>query len=177
MSTLKVGAIQSATGNTAITIANDGTLTLASPPIITSPVILSAYSITNINASGVIPYNQISIDTASAHDTSTSRYTAPRAGYYEVSFNYLLRNCTNGHRTNIRKNGVVQNVGQSGSVPDRSLLWQYSSASAEEQNVSASTIVQCVANDILDVHLYYIGSGDIYGANNVHNQLTIKLLS
>ena len=177
MSTLKVGAIQSATGNTAITIANNGTLTLASPPIITSPVILSAFSNSSLGSTGVIPYSNISIDTASAHSTSTSRYTCPKAVYYEVSFNYLLRNCTNGHRTNVRKNGVVQSVGWSGSLSDRSLVWQYSSASTEEQNVSASTIVQCAVNDILDVHLYYIGSGDIYGGNNVHNQLTIKLLS
>ena len=176
MSTLKVGAIQSATGNASITLANDGTPTLASPPSISSPIIFSAYSITNISAAGVIPYNQISIDTASAHDTSTSRYTAPRAGYYEVSFNYLLRNCTAGHRTNVRVNGTPANVGWSGSIPDRSLVWQYSSASAEEQNVSASTIVQCAQSDILDVHLYYIANGDIYGSVNVHNQLTIKYL-
>lgn len=176
MSTLKVGAIQSATGNASITLANDGTLTLASPPIITSPIILSAYSNTTLSAAGVIPYNQISIDTASAHNTSTSRYTVPRAGYYEVSFNYLLRATTNGHRTNVRKNGNVQNVGWGGVLTDRSLVWQYSSSSAEEQNISASTIVQCAQSDILDVHLYYLGSGDIYGGNNVHNQLTIKYL-
>lgn len=173
MSTLKVGAIQSATGNASITLANDGTPTLASPPSISSPIILSAHSITNISAAGVIPYNQINIDTASAHDTSTSRYTVPRAGYYEVSFNYLLRNCTSGHRTNVRVNGTPANVGWSAGAGNKSLVWTQISG---EVNVAASTIVQCAQSDILDVHLYYIGSGDIYGSVNVHNQLTIKYL-
>ena len=175
MSTLKVGAIQSATGNASITLANDGTPTLASPPIITAPIILSAYSNTTLSSAGVIPFNQISHDTANAHNTSTSRYTCPRAGYYEVAFNYLLRNCTSGHRTNVRINGNIQSVGWSSGVSNRSLVWQYSNG-AEEHNVSASTIVQCAQSDILDVHLYFIANGDIYGSNNVHNQLTIKYL-
>lgn len=175
MSTLKVGAIQSATGNTAITIANDGTPTLASPPIITAPIILSARSGTDISSAGVIPFNLVNIDTAGGHDTSTSRYTCPRAGYYEVSFNYLLRNCTSGHRTNVRKNAIIQSVGWDGSNTNRSLVWTY--VSTGELNIAASTIVQCAQNDILDVHLYHIANGDIYGNTNVHNQLTIKLLS
>ena len=173
MSTLRVSGIQSATGNTSITLANDGTTTLASPPIISSPIILSAYSITNASAAGVIPYNQISIDTASAHDTSTSRYTVPRAGYYEVSFNYLLRNCTSGHRTNVSLNGTPANVGWDSNNTNRSLVWTYVTG---EANLSASTIVQCAQSDILDVHLYFISNGDIYGNGNVHNQLTIKYL-
>ena len=175
MSTLRVGAIQSATGNTAITLANDGTPTLASPPIITAPIILSARSGTDIGSAGIIPYNLVNIDTAYAHDTSTSRYTCPRAGYYEVAFNYLLRNCTSGHRTNVRKNGNIQSVGWDGTNTNRSLVWTY--VNTGEINIAASTIVQCAQSDILDVHLYYIANGDIYGNTNAHNQLTIKLLS
>ena len=174
MSTLKVGAIQSATGNASITLANDGTPTLASPPIITAPIILSARSGTNISSPGVIPFNLVNIDTASGHDTSTSRYTCPRAGYYEVAFNYLLRNCTSGHRTNVRKNGNIQSVGWDSGNVNRSLVWTY--VNTGEVNIAASTIVQCAQSDILDVHLYYIGNGDIYGNTNVHNQLTIKYL-
>lgn len=71
MSTLKVGAIQSATGNTAITLANDGTPTLASPPIITAPILLCAFSNSTISSTGIIPFNQINYDTANAHNTST----------------------------------------------------------------------------------------------------------
>lgn len=175
MSTLKVGAIQSATGNSAITIANDGTPTLASPAIITAPIILSARSGTDISSAGIIPYNLVNIDTASAHNTSTSQYTCPRAGYYEVAFSYLLRQCTSGHRTNVRKNGIIQNVGWDSSNVNRSLVWTYVGTGAEV-NIAASTIVQCAQNDILDVHLYFIANGDIYGNTNVHNQLTIKYL-
>ena len=173
MSTLKVGAIQSATGNASITLANDGTPTLASPPIITAPIILSAYSNTNLTAVGIIPYNQINYDTANAHNTSTSVYTCPRAGFYEGSFNYLLRNCTSGHRTNVRKNSSPQNVGFTASS-GKSLIWTY--VGAGEVNMAASTVVQCALNDTLDVHLYYLANGDVYGSANVHNQLTIKYL-
>lgn len=173
MSTLKVGAIQSATGNASITLANDGTPTLASPPIITAPIILSAYSTTNISSVGIIPYNQINYDTANAHNTSTSVYTCPRAGYYEVSFNYLLRNCTSGHRTNVRKNSAPQNCNFTAGG-GKSLVWTF--VGSGEVNMAASTVVQCAVNDTLDVHLYYIANGDIYGNANVHNQLTIKYL-
>ena len=174
MSTLKVGAIQSATGNASITLANDGTPTLASPPIISSPIILSAFSNATLSTVGIIPFNNINHDTANGHDTSTSRYTCPRAGYYEVAFNYLLRNCTSGHRTNVRKNASIQNVGWSSGITNRSLVWTY--VNSGEVNIAASTIVQCAQSDILDVHLYHLGNGDIYGGNNVHNQLTIKYL-
>ena len=174
MSTLKVGAIQSATGNASITLANDGTPTLASPPIITAPIILSAYSTTTLSSVGIIPYNQINYDTANAHNTSTSVYTCPRAGYYEVSFNYLLRACSSGHRTNVRKNSVPQNVNFTASS-GKSLIWSTGFGSSEV-NMAASTVVQCELNDTLDVHLYFLGNGDIYGNANVHNQLTIKYL-
>ena len=103
MSTLKVGAIQSATGNAAITIANDGGATLPSQPSITSPIILVAHSNTNVTSSGQrLPFNQVAIDSGSNSDSSTLIFTCPKAGYYEVSFNYLLRNCSNGHRVNVR---------------------------------------------------------------------------
>lgn len=174
MSTLKVGAIQSATGNTAITLANDGTPTLASPPIITAPILLCAFSNSTISSTGIIPFNQINYDTANAHNTSTSVYTCPRAGYYEVAFNYLLRNCTSGHRTNVRKNGNIQNVSWDSSNTGRSLVWTF--VNTGEVNITASTIVQCAASDTLDVHLTYLANGDIYGSGNVHNQLTIKYL-
>ena len=179
MSTLKVGAIQSATGNASITIANDGTLdgtlTLASPPIITAPILLCAFSNTTLSSTGIIPFNQINYDTANAHNTSTSVYTCPRAGYYEVMFHYLLRSNTSGHRTNVRKNSVPQNVAFDSTNNGRSLIWQYSNG-AEEHTVGGSTIVQCALNDTLDVHLYYLANGDIYGTSNAHNQLTIKYL-
>jgi hypothetical protein len=175
-SILKVSEIQDPTNsNTAISIDAAGNTTFPNPVIITTPVLLVAYSNTTITSQGVIPYNQVVYDTASAHNTSTSRYTCTRAGYYEVSYNYLLRNGTSGHRSNVRKNGINQNTQIPATNNDASLVWNYVSGGSE-QNISASTIVQCAVNDILDVHLYTIGAGDLYGASNVHNQLTIKLL-
>ena len=171
--TVKLASIVSSGGTTSMTIAANGTPTLASPPSITTPILLCAHSITTLTAAGVVPYTIVSIDTASGHDTSTGRYTCPRAGYYEVSFNYLLRNCA-GHRTNVRKNTVIQNVSWNSSDSNRSLVW--SITSGVEVNMAATTIVQCAQNDILDVHMYYINGGDIYGSGNIHNQLVIKYL-
>lgn len=174
MSTLKVGAIQSATGNAAITIANDGGATLPSQPSITSPIILVAHSNTNVTSSGQrLPFNQVAIDSGSNYDSSTLIFTCPKAGYYEVSFNYLLRNCSNGHRVNVRKNGNPWNVNYDASNAGRSLVWTSASG---EINIAASTIVSCAVNDTLDLWIHYLANGDIYGASNVHNQLTIKYL-
>ena len=172
MSTLKVGAIQSATGNTAITIANDGTQTLASPPIITAPILVQAAMNLTMATTGIIVWNEKQIDTTSSYSTSTGRFTCPRAGYYEVSFNYLLRNCTGGHRTNVRKNGI--NQGHANPNSNKSIVWTY--VSTGEVNIAASLIVNCAQNDLLDVHLTYLANGDIYGGSNLHNSLNIKFL-
>ena len=174
MSTLKVGAIQSATGNTAITLANDGGATFSSQPSITSPIVVVAHSNTNVTSSGQrLPFNQIAINTGSHYDSSTLIFTCPKAGYYEVSFNYLLRNCTNGHRVNVRKNGTPWNVNWDGVSTGRSLIWTSASG---EINMAASTIVECAVNDTLDIWIHYLANGDIYGSSNVHNQMTIKYL-
>ena len=90
-----------------------------------------------------------------------------------MSFNYLLRNCTSGHRTNVRKNSAPQNCNFT-ARGGKSLVWTF--VGSGEVNMAASTVVQCALNDTLDVHLYYIANGDIYGNANVHNQLTIKYL-
>lgn len=174
MSTLKVGAIQSATGNAAITIANDGGATFPSQPSVSSPIILVAHSNTNVTSAGQrLPFNQVAVDSGGNYNSSSLVFTCPKAGYYEVSFHYLLRNCTSGHRVNVRKNGAPWNVNYDASNTGRSLVWTQASG---EINIAASTIVSCAVNDTLDVHLFFLGNGDIYGASNVHNQLTIKYL-
>lgn len=168
MSTLNVDQIgHSTSGTTALTVDSDGRVGFA------NPILVQAYMTTDMTSAGIFIWNNEVIDTANAYDHSTGQFTCPKAGYYEVSFNYLARSITGGHRTNVRKNGVNQGIDSNNA--NASLVWSLF-ASGTELNLSASTIVECTANDLLDVHLTYIAAGDIYGSTNAHNNLTIKFL-
>jgi hypothetical protein len=168
LSKLYVNDIYSKTGATeAINIDSDGRVGFA------NPILVQAYKTTTQTSAGIMIWNNKIIDTANAYSTSTGQFTCPKAGYYEVSFNYLARNVSAGHRTNVRKNGVKQGVDSSNSLA--SLVWSVV-PTGTETNMAASTIVECSVNDLLDVHLTSIGAGDIYGNINSHNNLTIKFL-
>lgn len=168
MSTLYVDNIYSKTGTSqALTIDSSGRVGFS------NPILVQAYKTTTQTSAGIMIWNNEVIDTANAYDPTTGQFTCPKAGYYEVSFNYLARSMTGGHRTNIRKNGVNQGVDSSNA--NASLVWSVF-ASGTEINLAASTIVECSVNDLLDVYLTYIGAGDIYGNTNVHNNMTIKFL-
>jgi hypothetical protein len=168
LSKLYVNNIYSKTGaSEAITIDSDGRVGFA------NPILVQAHMTTDMTAAGIFIWNNKIIDTANAYSTTTGQFTCPKAGYYEVSFNYLARNVSAGHRTNVRKNGTKQGVDSSNSLA--SLVWSVY-PSGNEINIAASTIVECAVNDLLDVHLTYLGAGDIYGNNNSHNNMTIKFL-
>lgn len=165
---LLVDTIKEGTGtNTAMTIDSNGRVGFS------NPILVQAYKTTTQTSAGIMIWNNEVIDTANAYDPTTGQFTCPKAGYYEVSFNYLARSVSSGHRTNVRKNGVKQGVDSSNSLS--SLVWS-TFPSGSEVNISASTIVECAANDELDVHLTYLGVGDIYGNANAHNNMTIKFL-
>ena len=165
---LNVGTIKEATGTTtAMTIDSSGRVGFA------NPILVQAYMTTTMTSAGIIIWNNKIIDTANAYSTTTGQFTCPKAGYYEVSFNYLARNVSSGHRTNVRKNGTKQGIDSSNSLA--SLVWSVV-PTGTETNMAASTIVECAVDDLLDVHLTSIGAGDIYGNINSHNNLTIKFL-
>jgi len=165
---LNVGTIKEATGTTtAMTIDSSGRVGFS------NPILVQAYKTTTQTSAGIMIWNNEVIDTANAYDHTTGQFTCPKAGYYEVSFNYVARSVSSGHRTNVRKNGVKQSIDSSNV--NASLVWSVF-PSGSEINIAASTIVDCVANDLLDVHLTTIGAGDIYGDSNGHNNMTIKFL-
>ena len=166
---LNVGTIKEATGTTtAMTIDSSGRVGFP------NLILVQAYMTTTMSTTGIMIWNNEVIDTANAYDPTTGQFTCPKAGYYEVSYNYAARGIYAGHRTNVRKNGVNQGIESTNA--NSSLIWSVFSAGLEI-NMAASTIVECDVNDLLDTHLTYLpGAGDIYGSTNAHNNLTIKFL-
>ena len=133
LSKLYVNNIYSKTGaSEAINIDSDGRVGFA------NPILVQAYMTTDMTAAGIFIWNNKIIDTANAYSTSTGQFTCPKAGYYEVSFNYLARNIGTGHRTNVRKNAVKQGVDSSNSLA--SLIWSVVPVGTET-NMAASTLV------------------------------------
>ena len=164
------GNIGSASDTDAIAISSGGVVTLAVPPIITTPIIFQGYSTTTYSADGVWVADVETIDTTNSHNSSTGLFTCPRAGYYKLGWHALYRGAGN-IRTNFRKNGTKYGTasGSSGSL-------LYNDANAgDEENIKMTLIMECAATDTIDVHLDFDG-GDIYGNDNVHNGLNIHFL-
>ena len=91
MSTLKVGTIQSTTGNTGLTIANDGTVLPKACAFQMTPTAVQA--IPNQTDTQFV-FGASAIDTHSIVDLSNNRVviTSATAGLYYLSFVYRLEN-------------------------------------------------------------------------------------
>lgn len=169
-SELGVQTIQHTNGTDAMTIDSNGYVKKS------QPIVFVGYkdNTTSITSAGIIIWNNVVYDTASAYSTSTGQFTCPVAGYYRVAFHYLFRptGATRNHRVNVRKNDTKQNTS---TASDGSLVYDQS-VNLEESFVSASTIVECAANDTLDLHLAYISGGNIYAGTNSHNGMTIEFV-
>ena len=170
MSTLNVTNIKAADGSSALTIANStGTITQTVPPSITTPIIFQGFNNgTTYTAAGVWVASTETLDTANAYNNSTGVFTAPRAGYYHCSWHALYRGAGEV-RANFRKNSTPYGTADASSG---SYLYA-DAASGDENNIGMTAIIQCAASDTIDVYIQSITGGDIYGATNGHNALTI----
>ena len=152
MSTLAVDAITTAAGTSAMTINAAGNVTF--PNGLTNPnatdnrypfvaVLANNQSLPN-GSNTVVQYNSIGgagLDPSNAFSTSNYRYIAPVAGYYWVAANVRTQHQTNPARTDMlfRKNGAgVMGQGQN-------------QTNANDLGWSAMGIIQCAANDYIDV--------------------------
>lgn len=108
-----------------------------------------------------VTFNTEEFDTNNNYDTSTSRFTATVAGYYQ--FNWNLD--TGGVTTSIAISDLYKNgssIKRSGGI---------SIAGIGEQYINGSALVYANVNDYFEIYTY-IGSGStatVYGGTVVHS--------
>ena len=152
MSTLAVDNITTAAGTSAMTINAAGNVTF--PNGLTNPnaadnkypfvaVLGNNQSLTN-GSNTVVQYNSLGgggLDPSSVFSTSNYRFIAPVAGYYWVAANVRTNNQGANARVDmlIRRNGAgVMSQGQN-------------QQSSNDMGWSAMGIIQCAANDYIDI--------------------------
>jgi len=147
MSTLKVGAIQSTTGNAAMTVANDGKITSSSDLTVNGTVIqnIIGFHVLKNDDATMTPKNPVifNVETTNIgthYSTSTGRFTAPKAGLYRFEASGH-RQTTDSHsgRIVIYKNGTTK------------LAEQYVLNSGGRARCYVSVIVQLAANDYITI--------------------------
>jgi hypothetical protein len=165
-SILKVDTIQNTGGTTGLTIDSNGRLGVSNPIIFYG----RKNDVSSYTTVGTIVWNVSMVDTASAYNTSTGLFTCPKAGHYEIHWNYLQRQ--DGYlRTTAQKNG--SHIYGSGSA---TMIYGWSSANEEDMR-AATCIVNCAVNDTLNIRFENKSSNaDIYFGNNSHNGFTVKFL-
>ena len=169
---LKVDQIQNNTGTTAMTINTAGNVSF--PNGLTNSadnkypfvaVLGSNHSIAH-QTNTVIQYNTTNagagLDPSNVFSTSNYRFIAPVAGYYWVAANIRTANQGNNARTDmmIRRNGAgVMSQGQN-------------QQNVNDMGWSAMGIIQCAANDYLDIIVNANGgaSTSTYNTSNTGNE-------
>ena len=166
MSILKVDSIQNTGGTTGLTIDSNGRLGISNPIIFYG----RKDDASNYSTIGTIVWNVSMVDTANAYNTSTGLFTCPKAGHYEIHWNYLQR-FTGYLRTTAQKNGShIYGSGQQTMI--------YGNNSSDEEDMRAATsIVNCAVGDTLSIKFVDKNStADIYFGGNSHNCFTVKFL-
>ena len=146
MSTLKVATIQSTTGNTGLTIANDGTVLSKACAFKISPT--SVQTIAN-ETDTQFYFDQDEIDTHNITDLSNNRVviTTATAGLWFLSFVFRLENVVPFRQSaTIKKNGNVIAVFQH---------TQYTQTTIPDSSTKVDTIVNLANSDILTFHAWH----------------------
>ena len=158
--TLKVDQIQNNTGTTALTIGTSGSVTF--PNTTKYPFIATANGQTlNDSVSTIVQYNNTSsgagLDPSGVFDTSNYRMTTPVAGYWWIGASVRCSTMGVGRFDMlIRRNsaGVMgQGLNQQGS---------------NDYGLSAMGIIQCAANDYIDIMVYGNGGSNTSISNTLN---------
>jgi len=122
-----------------------------------SPTVASAYRDTAQTSGAYVIFASEVIDTASAYNTSTGEFTAPKAGTYLVTADMTVVNAAGTSQQSqfaIYKNGALQGASQTHDVP-----------SATTANISLSGAVVCAASDVLQIgHSTSLSAAIVYVA-------------
>lgn len=111
------------------------------------------------DSGGTLLFNTIRHNNGSHYDSSTGRFTAPVAGYYQVNCHLLIDNSavSNHNRAAVQKNGSDYNI-----------INYNRNTETEYHGQGGSIIVQCAANDYLSIECgsgVHIGSETHFSAH------------
>ena len=150
MSTLKVGAIQSTTGNAAITVDTTGRiLTPARPSFHARKSTTSGSE----GFQGIIVFDEEDFDIGGNYSTSNGRFTAPVAGIYYFCFDSLVSTNSSGNTLGDNEYVAVQfhKNGSAGTFSQRSY---YKTVGATQFNtIHRVDCIQLAANDYVQVNV------------------------
>jgi hypothetical protein len=109
----------------------------------------------NINSTAAIVFEDVYVNIGSHYNPANGRFTAPVAGTYHFSANFLKR--SGSGRLLFHKNDVYYGSGNSQAF-----------TSVNETMLAASIIITLAAGDYINV-IASIDAGDMYGDTNSHN--------
>ena len=148
----------------AIRVGPTGVVRQPAKPVLSVRRTAGAVSVTA--SLSIMVFNAVVVDTASAYNTSTGRFTCPAEGLYRMTLGALLSGSTpSGHGANLyaARNGV-----------GRGLFFLQAAVGGHYPWAQADAIFQCSAGDLLDIRVAGDTDAAIYGDN--FTGLTIEFL-
>lgn len=154
-SILKVSEIQDPTNsNTALTIDSSGVITYPQKIVWYANNVDAASNAYGVGGYSKHAYTEVIVNHGSAYDASLSRFTAPVAGTYFVTYSMHFRTGTAYKQAQLYKNG-------SGMSDYARQLFHRGGSSSSEQTLTANLYIDLAVNDYIEVY-YYVDGGDIY---------------
>ena len=120
------------------------------------PAFYAMMNNTNITSTAAIIFEDVYVNTGSHYNPANGRFTAPVAGTYHFSANFLKR--SGAGRLLFHKNDVYYGSGNS----------QVYQGTTSEIPMAATIIITLAVGDYINV-IAQIDAGDAYGSVNCHN--------